>query len=287
MSKVGAHLLIWTSTLNEDTVKIFHKVKEMGFDGVEIPLINAMEIEFKLIEKLRNELEKINLECTCCAGLGKNENLIDDDESIRERGKSYLKRFIDICSDFGTDTLDGVLYGTFEMSKGRGRTQEEWNLAVKLIREMADYAKDKKVTLCLEAINRYETYFLNTAEDGVCLLKDIGRDNVKLHLDTYHMNIEEKDFYTPIVKSKGYLGYMHCCGNDRGIPGTGHVNWDEVFKGLSEIGYDGWLVIESFYGPMKVMPVASSVWRKLADNIDDIPRQGLKFIREKMKEYGL
>ncbi len=152
---------------------------------------------------------------------------------------------------------------------------------------MADYAKDKNITLCLEPINRYETYFWNTAEDGVALLKDIRRNNVKLHLDTYHMNIEEKNFYTPIVKSKGYLGYMHCCASDRGIPGTGHVNWDEVFKGLSEIGYDGWLVIESFYGPMKEMPVVSSIWRKLADDINDIPRQGLKFIREKMKEYTL
>jgi len=285
--KTGAHLFIWTSRLNEDTLKVFHKVKEMGFDGVEIPLVNPMEIELKLIEQMRNELEKINLAYTCCAGLGKNENLIDKDESIRERGKSYLKKFIDICSDIDTDTLDGVLYGTFEMSKGRGRTPEEWDLAVKLIREMADYAKDKKVTLCLEAVNRYETYFLNTAEDGVRLLKDIGKDNVKLHLDTYHMNIEEKDFYTPIVKSKGYLGYMHCCENDRGIPGTGHVNWDEIFKGLSEIGYNGWLVIESFYGPMKEMPVASSVWRKLASSTDEIAIQGLKFIQEKVKEYKL
>jgi len=246
-----------------------------------------MNIEFKLIEKTRKELEKIGLECTGCAGMGKNENLIDDDETIRERGRTYLKRFIDICSDLGTDTLDGVLYGTFEMSKGRGRTQEEWDRAVKELREMADYAKEKNVTLCLEVINRYETYFLNTAKDGVQLVKDIGKDNVKVHLDTYHMNIEEKDFYTPIIESKGYLGYMHCCENDRGIPGTGHVNWDEVFKGLSEIGYDGWLVIESFYGPMKEMPIATSVWRKLVDDIDDIPREGIKFIREKMKEYGL
>ncbi len=285
--KMGTHLLIWISRLNEDTLGIFHKIKEMGFDGVEIPLVNPMEIGFKLIEQMRNQLDKISLGCTCSAGLGKNENLIDEDESTRERGKAYLKKLVDICSDIGTDTLDGVLYGTFEMSMGRGRTREEWDLAVKLIQDMTDYAKDKRVTLCLEAVNRYETYFLNTAKDGVRLLKDIGRDNVKLHLDTYHMNIEEKDFYTPIVKSKGYLGYMHCCENDRGIPGTGHVNWNELFKGLSEIGYDGWLVIESFYGPMKEMPVASSVWRKLASSTDKIAIKGLKFIQEKVKEYKL
>ncbi len=287
MSKVGAHLLIWTSRLSEDTIEIFHKIKEIGFDGVEIPLVNPMEIEFKLVEKMKKELEKINLECTCCGGLGKGENLIDEDQSIRERGKNYLKRFIDICSDFGSYTLCGVLYGTYEMSKGRGRTKEEWDLAVGSIRRIADYAKDKKITLCLEAINRYETYFLNTADDGVRLVKDIGKDNVKLHLDTYHMNIEEKNFYTSIVKSRGYLRYMHCSENDRGIPGTGHVNWNEVFKGLSEINYNGWLVIESFYGPMKEIPIASSVWRKLAEDPDEIAIQGLRFIRERKKQYEL
>jgi len=202
MSKVVIHLLTWTSTLDEDTLKLFHKAKEMGYDGVEIFLPNPLEIEPKLIEKMRNELEKLHLECTGSAGLGKNENLIDEDESIRERGKDFLRRWIDICFDLNCHDLAGVLYGTFEMSKGRGRTQEEWDLAVASLREAADYARDKKVTLGLEAINRYETYFLNTAEDGVRLVKAIDRDNVKLHLDTYHMNIEEKDFYTPIIKSK-------------------------------------------------------------------------------------
>jgi len=287
MSKVGAHVMIWTSNLKEDAIKVFNKVKEMGFDGVEIPLVNPMEIEFKLVQKMRTELERINLECTCGGGLGKNENLIDEDKSTRERGKDCLRKLIDICSDVGSKYLCGVLYGTFGMSRGRGRTPQEWDLAVNLIKDVANYAKDKKVTLCLEVINRYESYFLNTVEDGVRLVKDIDKDNVRLHLDTYHMNIEEKDFYTPIVKSKGHLEYMHCCENDRGTPGTGHVNWDELFRGLSEIGYSGWLVIESFYGPIKEIPVISPVWRKLADNIDDIPLQGLKFIREKMKEYKL
>ncbi len=287
MNKVGAHLFIWTSSLHKNIFEVFRKIKEMGFDGVEIPLVNPMEIEFKLVNKMRNELEKIGLECTCGGGLGKNENLVDEDESIRRRGEKCLETLIDICADFGSDVLAGVLYGTFEMSKGRGKTKEEWQRAVNLIRDAADYAKDKKVTLCLEVINRYETYFLNTAEEGVRLLKEISRENTKLHLDTYHMNIEEKDFYNPIINSRGHLAHMHCCSNDRGTPGRGHINWDEVFQGLAEIEYDGWLVIESFYGPIPSVPIATSVWRKLANNIDDIPEQGLKFIRDKIKEYKL
>lgn len=287
MSKVGIHLLTWTSTLDENALKYFHKAKEMGYDGVEIFLPNPMKIKPKLIEKMRNELEKLGLECTGSAGLGANDNLVDENKSIREKGKAHLKKWINICSDLNCHDLAGVLYGTFEMSKGRGRTQEEWDLAVDSLKEIADYAKDKKVTLGMEVINRYETYFLNTAEDGVRLVKAIDRDNVKVHLDTYHMNIEEKDFYNPIIKTGKYLGHMHCCGNDRGIPGTGHINWDDVFKALSEIDYHQWLVIETFYGPIEGIPVAASVWRKLADNLDDIPREGLKFIREKAKQYGV
>jgi len=287
MSKIGAHMLIWTSTLNNDTINVFHKIKEIGFDGVEIIIPDPMKVNFSLIQKMRGELKKLGLECTGSAGLGANANLVDQDASIRQKGKKHLKRWVDIFSDLNCSIIAGVLYGTFEVLKGRGRTKKEWEWAVNLLQEAANYAKEKNITLALEVINRYESYFLNTAEDGIRLLQAINRDNVKLHLDTYHMNIEEKNFYTPIVKSRGYLGHIHCCANDRGIPGTGHVNWDELFKGLSEIAYDGWLVIESFYGPMKEMPIVSSVWRKLADNIEDIPCQGLKFIQEKIKEYGL
>jgi len=287
MSKVGIHLLTWTSTLDENALKYFHKAKEMGFDGVEIFLPDPLNIDFQLIKKIRSELDKLELACTGSAGMQRNENLIDEDKTIRERGKAYLKKFIDISSDLNVEILAGVLYGTFEMSKGRGRTEEEWDRAIELVGEGADYAKEKNVTLGLEVINRYETYFLNTAEDAVQLVKEIGRDNVKVHLDTYHMNIEEKDFYTPIIKTGKYLGHMHCCGNDRGIPGTGHINWDDIFKGLSKINYHRWLVIETFYGPIEGIPVAASVWRKMADNLDDIPREGLKFIREKAKQYGV
>ncbi len=294
MNRIGAHLLIWMSPVSEwtsgesdDAARIFSKIREMGFDGTEIAIGDPTKIRLETVNRVRKELERVGLQCSCAGGLGENENLVDEDVNIRNRGKEYLKRFIDICSDLGSDVLAGVLYGTFEMSKGRGRTKEEWNRAVKSIQDAADYGKTKNVKLCLEPVNRYENYLLNTAEDGVSLVKDIGRGNVGLHLDTYHMNIEEKDFYEPIVGSKGYLAHVHCSENDRGIPGTGHVNWDEVFKGLSEIGYSGWLVIESFYGPMREIPIVTSVWRKLADNVDDIPRVGLEFIREKMEEYGI
>lgn len=287
MGKVGVHLLVWTINLEENLAGYFEKAKSAGADGVEVPVMSPMKLDFKTAKKIGQGLEKFGLQCTCGGGLGKDPSLIDEDVNVRKKGKKYLKRYVDICVDMGSHLIAGVLYGGFEVSLGRARNKNEWLWAVEGLQEVAGYAKEKKVTLCLEVINRYETYFFNTAEEGIKLIKNIDRNNVKLHLDTYHMNIEEKNFYTPIVKSKGYLGYMHCCENDRGIPGTGHVNWDDVFKGLSEIGYNGWLVIESFYGPIKQMPIASSVWRKLANSPDEIVIQGVKFIRKKMKEYDL
>lgn len=287
MSKVGAHLFIWTSVIDRDILRVFNKVKEMGFDGIEIPLINPMGISSVLVEKMRNELDRINLECTCGGGLGRGESLIDEDKATREKGKKYLRRFIELCSDLGSDTLGGVLYGAFEVLKGRAKTKGEWQRAVEGLSEMADYAKERNVTACIEPLNRYETYFLNTAEETVRLLKDVGKKNLKYHLDTFHMNIEEKDFYTPVIQSKEYVGHVHCCASDRGVPGTGHVDWNGLFKGLSEISYNGWLVIETFYGPIRELPVVSSVWRQLADSVDDIARGGLRFIREKIKEYNL
>jgi D-psicose/D-tagatose/L-ribulose 3-epimerase len=288
MVKIGCNLQIWKSKLDEETISLFSKVKDMGFDGVELPMAHVMMISQKIIDETRNELEKLNLGCTICGGLGKGENLVDDNELIRKNGIKILKKFIDIAYDLGSNLVIGPLYGTFAMADiGRAKTQEEWDRAVVYLREIADYAINKQVTLGLECINRYESYFLNTANEGLSLIRDIGKDNVKIHLDTYHMNIEEKNFYDPIINVGSSLCLLHCSENDRGIPGSGHVNWNEIFQALSDINYKGWLVIESFFEPMKDVPVASSVWRKLAASRDEIPREGVKFLRNKVKEYNL
>lgn len=285
MAKACVHLMSWISQLDETNMNVLEKAKNMGFDGIELPMVDAMEMSSTFLKKIRTELDRLDMECLCAAGLGKNENLIDSNPEIREKGRKLLRRLIDIASELHSPSIAGPLYGTFEMSVGRGRTEEEWNIAVDSLGEAADYAKEKDVTLCLEVLNRYETYFLNTADDALSLVKEIGRDNMKIHLDTYHMNIEEKNFYDPIVACGEYLGYMHCSENDRGTPGSGHVNWDEVFQALAAIKYTGWLGIETFHGPISFIPVASSVWRKLAT--EDIPNHGLLFLRKKQEQYGV
>ena len=288
MVKFGSNLQVWTSHLSDETIKLFSQVKEMGFEGVEIPMAHAMRVDESLIERARKELDRLGLKCTTSGGLGRADNLIDDDEEKRKRGMTMLRKFVDISSGLGANTMVGPHYGTFGMADvGRARTQEEWNRAVILLREIADYAGDKGVNIGLECLNRYETYFLNIAEDAVKLVQEIGKDNIGVHLDTYHMNIDEKNFYNPIKITGCHLFLLHCSENDRGIPGTGHVNWDEVFQALKDIDYHGWLVIESFFEPMEDIPVATSVWRQIAPSREAIMSEGITFLKEKAKEYGL
>ena len=168
---------------------------------------------------------------------------------------------------------------------GRRRTEDEWRRSVEALKEICRFARDYDVTLGIEPVNRFETYFLNTASDAVKLARDIGETNIKVHLDTFHMNIEEKNFYDPIKHVGDLLWHMHCCENDRGIPGTGHVNWDEVFQALSEIGYNRWLVIESFTPEIKEVATSTATWRELAPSIDAIAKEGLEFLRAKAKEF--
>ena len=150
---------------------------------------------------------------------------------------------------------------------------------------MADLAADYNVTIGLEPVNRYETYLVNTCEQGLKLREMIGRDNVKIHLDTYHMNIEEKSFYNATILAGENLIHYHLCENDRGIPGTGQVDWDGIFRALSEIGYDGYAALESFVDVTDNMN--TWVWRQLAPDGDTLLKQGAEFIRKKQREYGL
>ncbi|HSV31188.1 MAG TPA: sugar phosphate isomerase/epimerase [Atribacteraceae bacterium] len=288
MAKFGCNLQVWTSHLSDETITLFSKVKDLGFDGVEIPLAHAGRVDQPLIDRARRELDRLDLDCTTCGGLGRPDNLIDDDPEKRRRGMDMLRKYLDITAGLGAEFMVGPHYGTFGMADlGRARTGEEWNRAVTLLREIADYARDKKVRIGLECLNRYETYFLNVAEDGVKLVEEIGRDNIGVHLDTYHMNIDEKNFYDPIKTAGAHLFLLHCSENDRGIPGSGHVNWDEAFRALAEIDYHGWLVIESFFEPMEDIPVATSIWRPIAPSREAIMGEGVKFIREKAREYSL
>jgi len=282
MVKFGVHLFLWTEKFDESAISLIRKAKRMGFDGVEIPLGH---LELINVEKTKRELKKQNMECLGSVALSMDHDLTSDDEETRRRGIEWMKRSVEITSELGGDSVCGVIYIAWGKITGKSRTETEWRRSVEALREISRFAQEYDVTLGLEPINRFETYFLNTASDAVKLAKDIGEPNVKVHLDTFHMNIEEKNFYDPIKEAGDLLWHMHCCENDRGIPGTGHVNWDEVLQALSEMDYDRWLVIESFTPEMEEIAASTAIWRKVAPSADAIASEGLKFLKSKAKEY--
>jgi D-psicose/D-tagatose/L-ribulose 3-epimerase len=181
----------------------------------------------------------------------------------------------------------GPLYAGLGVMTGARRTQDEWEWAVVGVRAAARRGQEVGVTLCVEPLNRFETYFLNTLSDAAQLVHNIGEPNVRIHFDTFHANIEERHPADSIRAVAKDLGHVHISENDRGIPGTGHTDWRGILSTLKEIGYEGWLTIESFAQPSPELAAAAAIWRDLAPSGDELASQGLRFIKGLSRELGI
>ena len=199
--KIGAYGLLWTPGITINDLFILDKCQDFGLDGIEIPLLSYMQEKLP-VRELKSRADDLGLKLISSTGLEEETSIISDDREKRERGKAFLKKSIDIAHELGSDELSGVIYAPWAVLKGRRRTEWEYENCIESLREVADYAESAGVYLCLEPVNRYEGYFLNTAEQGKALLKDIGHKYVKLHLDSFQMNIEEQSMYEA-VKTAG------------------------------------------------------------------------------------
>ena len=182
----------------------------------------------------------------------------------------------------GSTILAGVIYAAWGYLTGKPRTDDEWNWSVSSMREVAGYARDKgNLMIAVEPVNRFETHFLNIAEDAVAYCKDVGTGNIKVHLDCFHMIREELSFEGAVREcGKDYLGYIHVCESNRGIPGTGLVPWRKFFSALKEIDYTGFLVIESFDPSFEELNGLCAIWRKFAETGEELAVEGLKNLKE-------
>ena len=284
--KIGAYGLLWTPGITINDLFILDKCQDFGLDGIEIPLLSYMQEKLP-VRELKSRADDLGLKLISSTGLEEETSIISDDRQKRERGKAFLKKSIDIAHELGSDELSGVIYAPWAVLKGRRRTEWEYENCIESLREVADYAESAGVYLCLEPVNRYEGYFLNTAEQGKALLKDIGHKYVKLHLDSFQMNIEEQSMYEAVKTAGEDLYHFHVCASHRGIPGTGHIEWDEVFKAFKETGYDNWLVIESFEPNNEDIGANVCIWRDLAESSDAIAREGSAFLRAMLNKYKI
>jgi D-psicose/D-tagatose/L-ribulose 3-epimerase len=282
MPKFGVNLLLWADKFDRESVALIPKVADMGFEGVEIPIFAPSTVD---IPHTQAALQATGLQAIGCAIMGPDRDPINEDAAIRENGINYLKSCVEIIAALGGDLVVGPMYSAVGKLVGRGRNQQEWDWCVEGLSEVATFAGEHGVTLAVEPLNRFETYFLNIAEDAVKLAKAINSPYFKVHLDTFHMNIEEKSHAQAILNTRELLYHVHCCENDRGTPGTGLVNWTGVFEALGQLHYDRWLVIESFTPAVKEIAAATAIWRDIAPSAEVLATEGLAFLQKMAAQY--
>ena len=279
MFKLGVDSFIWAEVFEEKDLWIIPKAKELGFEVVDLAI--AYPDRFPLDAVLK-EKKKTGIEIVTTTTLQNDGNLISPDPAVRKNGVRLLKKLVDINNALGSKILGGVNYAAWGYLTKKPRTNQEWDWSVTAMTEVAKYAKETgNCTICFEPVNRFETHFLNIAKDAVQYCKDIGTGNVKVHLDCFHMNIEEFSFASAIRDcGKEYLGYFHACENNRGIPGTGHVPWKEIFTTCKEIGYFGPFVIESFDPRYEELAGNCAIWRWFAPTGEALAIEGLANIKK-------
>jgi D-psicose/D-tagatose/L-ribulose 3-epimerase len=281
----GASTFIWTSPFGDDELGLFGHVADLGFDVLEICIEDPSRVTPAKVVQAASEA---GVEVLVCGAFGPGRDVSGEDPAVREAAGDYLRTCIDIAAEVGSPLVSGPMYATTGVT--RMLTDEErrqqWERAVDGLRSAAAYAAQRGVTLAIEPLNRFETDLVNTVEQGVRLCRDIGGDNVGLLLDTFHMNIEERDVADAIRSAGPYVRNFHTCENDRGTPGTGHVEFDRAFAALDDIGYGGHLVIESFTPDNAEIARAVSMWRPWAPDADTLASEGLRFLRS-AREAGV
>ncbi len=278
MFSFGVDSFIWSESFSEKDLWIIPKAKALGFETIDLAVAHPERFP---AQKVKQAAADAGIALVTTHTLNKDTNLISPDARTRAKGVSALKTMVDINYELGSPIFGGVIYAGWGCITGRPRTQEEWSWSVAAMREVAQYAKKGgNLTIAVEPVNRFETHFLNIAEDAVRYCRDVGTGNVKVHLDCFHMTHEENSFAGAVAScGKEYLGYVHVCESNRGIPGTGLVPWKEFFTALSKTGYFGPLVIESFDPGFEELNRLCAIWRKFADSGEALAVEGLRNLK--------
>jgi D-psicose/D-tagatose/L-ribulose 3-epimerase len=281
--RLGINTFLFTSPFTNDSTKLFPKFKKWGFETVEIPVEAPEHIDPAYV---KSQLDKYGLVCgSVCACMGPDRDLRGTPEQ-QQTGLDYMMKLIDQMVVLDCPSLIGPVYSAVGRADAvpADEYKEQWKTVVKHLKTLAKYAEKNGRQVTLEPLNRFETDFINTCEQGLKMIKDVGSPALKLHLDTFHMNIEQKNQAAAIRKAGKQLGHFHACGSDRGTPGGDHIDWKPIVKALKDINYKGDVVIESFTTDVKVIARAAAIWRKIEPNQTDIAVKGLKFLKQAFKK---
>lgn len=279
--RFGAHAFIWEAEWNRAAAqRVIKAAAAAELDFVEIPLLRPQEFD---AQETRQLLADHRIGATFSLGLPSSASLPERPQQAEE----FLKRSLDKIAETGGDILTGVTYGTLGELPGRPPTKGDYEIVARCLKKVAQYAAQRNMSLGLEPVNRYETYLINIAEQALEVIDMIDEDNVFVHLDTYHLNIEEEGYRQAIVTAGARMKYVHLSESHRGTPGSGTVDWDDVFAGLKEIEFDGALVMESFVKLNPDIQRATCMWRDIVRDPQRLVRDGLAFLRGKVQEHNL
>ena len=281
MEGFGVHASMWTMNWDrEGAERAITGAKHYGVDFIEIPMLRPRDID---PEHTRALLKKHQLRAVCSLGLPQEcWPSAHPDDAIE-----YLQLALDKTKACGAEALSGVTYGGIGERSGFPPTAAELDNVAKTLKASAAYAKKIGLLFGIEPVNRYENHLINTGWQARDMIHKVGADNIFIHLDTYHMNIEEKGVGNGILDAREFLKYIHLSESDRGTPGEGTCGWDEIFATLAAIGYKGALAMESFINMMPEIAYGLSVWRPVAESRDAVMSKGLPFLRNKAAQYRL
>ncbi len=272
--RFGINSFLYVSPFVTASTKLFTQFKKWGFDTVEIPVEDPSHIDPAAVKAAAAKAGIAIGSICACMGPGRD---FRGSAADQKAGATYIKTLIDQAAAMGCPKIIGPIYSVVGKADAvePAEQKKQFALVVKNLKPLAKYAEKKGIMLCIEPLNRFETDFLNTCDQGLKLVKAVGSKAVTLHLDTFHMNIEEKNQAAAILKAGKYLTHFHACGSDRGTPGADHIDWPPIVAALKKIGYKGDIVIESFTTDVKVIARAAAIWRKIEPNRNDIAVKGL------------
>ncbi len=274
--KIGMNMLLWGIEITPQHIPVFEGLAAAGYDGVEIPVVGQSTADLKTMASACDDLD---LARTAVAFVGAEVNPISPDPAIRAAAVDSLKKGIDDTVLIGADILVGGIYQSHKYFTGSGPTEQEWNWSADYLRTCGEYALQAGVRLGLEFLNRFEVFLINTSAECKRMVEQVGLDNVGVHYDTHHANIEDPDPRGALQNIGGVINHVHLSESHRGTLGTGQVDWDANFAALKDIDYSGWLVIEAFGITDPNLAAAANVWRNAFSSEEEVYRKGIEFIR--------
>lgn len=281
MQGFGVHTSMWT--MNWDRAgaeQAVAEAKRYKMDFIEIALLNPAGVDAPHTRAL---LARNDLRAVCSLGLPQHAwASVNPDAAIE-----HLTFALDVTAALGAEALSGVTYGGIGERTGLPPTERELDNVARALAAAARHAKSLGLQFGIEPVNRYETHLINTGWQAVAMIEKVGADNIFVHLDTYHMNIEEKGAANGILDAREHLRYIHLSESDRGTPGEGTCDWDEVYAALAAIGFKGGLAMESFINMPPEIAHGLSVWRPVAKDFEEVMGNGLPFLRNKARQYKL